>query len=138
MVSMMWNGGVDPDGVLRKSVAVGLCRCVPRQLTCLIGLGSLIISRYPGHLSFHQKMSKRSATDIHNQPAYGQAYTKAPISSAKRDDPTVDEMGEFEDAWEDEIESDEDAVDREASRGEDGTRNSADDLIFITFVTLSF
>ncbi|KAF8846180.1 WD40 repeat-like protein [Paxillus ammoniavirescens] len=65
-------------------------------------------------------MSKRSATDIHNQPAYGQAYQKAAISSAKRDDPTVDEMGEFEDAWEDEIESDEDPVDREASRGEDG------------------
>ncbi|KIJ65038.1 hypothetical protein HYDPIDRAFT_89267 [Hydnomerulius pinastri MD-312] len=64
-------------------------------------------------------MSKRSATDAQAQ---GQAYLKAPLSSAKRDEPTTDEMGEFEDAWEDEIESDEEAVDRGEARreGEDG------------------
>jgi ribosome assembly protein RRB1 len=32
----------------------------------------------------------------------------------------IDEMGEFEDAWEDELESDEDVVDAEAEEREDG------------------
>jgi ribosome assembly protein RRB1 len=57
-------------------------------------------------------MPKRAA------PQEGQEgpYAKVPAGAAKRDTEVPDEMGEFEDAWEDEIESDEDAVDG----GEDG------------------
>lgn len=50
----------------------------------------------------------------------GQAYLKASGSGRKRGDIGNDEMGEFEDAWEDEIESDEDAVDRVDDEREDG------------------
>jgi ribosome assembly protein RRB1 len=50
----------------------------------------------------------------------GQAFLKASGSGAKRETIT-DEMGEFEDAWEDEIESDEEVVDAEAGDKEDGT-----------------
>ncbi|KAH7885979.1 WD40-repeat-containing domain protein [Phlebopus sp. FC_14] len=64
-------------------------------------------------------MAKRPA-DTSARSAHGQAYAKAaPGSTVKRSGPLLDEMGEFEDAWEDEIESDEDAVDGEAG-GVDG------------------
>lgn len=52
-------------------------------------------------------MSKRSATEQHKNE--GQAFQKASGSGAKREKVNADEMGEFEDAWEDEIESDEEA-----------------------------
>lgn len=57
-------------------------------------------------------MPKRAA----DQPGEGSPYAKAPSGAARREAPDNEEMGEFEDAWEDEIESDEDAVDG----GEDG------------------
>ncbi|KAL4070760.1 WD40-repeat-containing domain protein [Scleroderma citrinum] len=62
-------------------------------------------------------MSKRSAAD--GQPE-GQAYPKISGSAPRRNDTVADEMGEFEDAWEDEIESEEEPVDGEAGGGEDG------------------
>lgn len=66
-------------------------------------------------------MSKRSATELLTTTNNaGQAFAKASGSGLKRETPAPDEMGEFEDAWEDEIESDEDAVDAEASEGGDG------------------
>ncbi|KAJ7193378.1 WD40-repeat-containing domain protein, partial [Mycena pura] len=60
-------------------------------------------------------MSKRSATEV--VTADGQPFAKASGSGSKRDDITRDEMGEFEDAWEDELESDEEVVDVEAADG---------------------
>ncbi|KAG2154627.1 WD40-repeat-containing domain protein [Suillus clintonianus] len=62
-------------------------------------------------------MSKRSASDRETD---GQAFTKASGSGAKRDENEVNDIGEFEDAWEDEIESEEEVVDGEAGDGEDG------------------
>jgi len=62
-------------------------------------------------------MSKRSAADGQTE---GQAYPKVFGSAPRRND-VVDEIGEFEDAWEDEIE-DEEPVDGEVGQGEDGTR----------------
>jgi len=41
-------------------------------------------------------------------------------SSSSRDHAALDEMGEFEDAWEDEIESDEEVVDTESGNHDDG------------------
>ncbi len=49
-------------------------------------------------------MPKRPAIDALSEM---QPFTKAPISSRKRDAQVDDEIGEFEDAWEDELESDE-------------------------------
>ncbi|TFK99724.1 WD40-repeat-containing domain protein [Pterulicium gracile] len=60
-------------------------------------------------------MSKRSATETIS--SNGQPYPKASGSGAKRSDTAPNEMGEFEDAWEDEIESDEEVINR---KGEDG------------------
>ena len=48
-------------------------------------------------------MSKRSANDTQD----GQPFQKTQASGNRRDVPVIDERGEFEDAWEDEIESDE-------------------------------
>jgi ribosome assembly protein RRB1 len=50
-------------------------------------------------------MLKRPANDtlLEEQPA-----SKAQPSSSRRDLPAEDEIGEFEDAWEDELESDDD------------------------------
>ncbi|KAG9314190.1 WD40-repeat-containing domain protein [Chiua virens] len=58
-------------------------------------------------------MAKRSATD---SSLDGLLSGK---SRRSRDDPQVDEIGEFEDAWEDELESDEDVVDADAPDGMD-------------------
>lgn len=62
-------------------------------------------------------MLKRSAADGQTE---GQAYPKVAGSAPRRND-VVDEIGEFEDAWEDEIE-DEEPIDGEIGQGEDGTR----------------
>jgi ribosome assembly protein RRB1 len=62
-------------------------------------------------------MSKRSASD---RTTDGQAFAKASGSGAKRDETDVNDIGEFEDAWEDEIESEDDVVDGEAEGDEDG------------------
>jgi ribosome assembly protein RRB1 len=67
-------------------------------------------------------MSKRPATEFQSTSINdGQPYAKASGSGTKRENITSDEMGEFEDAWEDEIESGEEAVDEEADEREDGT-----------------
>ena len=67
-------------------------------------------------------MSKRAVTELQTISGDdGQAYLKASGSGAKRENIGNNEMGEFEDAWEDEIESDEEVVDRDGDEGEDGT-----------------
>ncbi|KAH7914772.1 WD40-repeat-containing domain protein [Hygrophoropsis aurantiaca] len=67
-------------------------------------------------------MSKRTATDSQRSEVEGQAFSKASGSGLKRENAAISEMGEFEDAWEDEIESDEEevVVEGEADGGEDG------------------
>jgi ribosome assembly protein RRB1 len=54
-------------------------------------------------------MSKRAAED--HPSTSGSPYAKVPAGAPRREPAAPDEMGEFEDAFEDEIESDEDAVD---------------------------
>ncbi|KAI0800700.1 glutamate-rich WD repeat containing [Fomes fomentarius] len=66
-------------------------------------------------------MSKRSVTEI--QTANGNLIEsrKNPRSESKQKEHVVDdEMGEFEDGWEDEYESDEEVVDAGAGQTEDG------------------
>lgn len=74
-------------------------------------------------------MAKRSATD---PSSHGPVNAKTPRFSEGRDDSAVDDIGEFEDAWEDELESDEDVVDADAP---DGTSNSTNNSVFHSFVT---
>lgn len=62
-------------------------------------------------------MSKRSATEVVD--SNGQPFHKATGAGSKREIVANNEMGEFEDAWEDELESDEDVVDAQAE-GQDG------------------
>lgn len=78
-------------------------------------------------------MSKRSASD---RTTDGQAFAKASGSGAKRDEIEVNDIGEFEDAWEDEIESEDDAVDGEAEDGEDGTGSTfhASSVVLTSYV----
>ncbi|KAF9460123.1 glutamate-rich WD repeat containing [Collybia nuda] len=61
-------------------------------------------------------MSKRAATSTTLE---GQAFLKALGGAPRRENALGEEMGEFEDAWEDEIESDEDVVDAEIAEEED-------------------
>jgi ribosome assembly protein RRB1 len=66
-------------------------------------------------------MSKRTATEVQTSfQNEGQAFPKASGSKPRREAAGDGEMGEFEDAWEDEIESDEEVVDAEAAEDEDG------------------
>ena len=66
-------------------------------------------------------MSKRSVTEIHASSESHAESRKNPRSESKQKETSVeDEMGEFEDGWEDEYESDEEVVDAEAGKGEDG------------------
>lgn len=64
-------------------------------------------------------MAKRSVTELQtSSTSQGQPYAKATTSGGKRDDEVgASEMGEFEDAWEDELESDEEVV--ENAEGDD-------------------
>lgn len=64
-------------------------------------------------------MSKRSVTEVVSSND-GQAFTKKSGSGSRREIIAEGEMGEFEDAWEDEIEEDEDVIDAEAESQEDG------------------
>lgn len=68
-------------------------------------------------------MSKRSATEAFTAPQDGRPFAKVLPGSAKRENVAVDEMGEFEDAWEDELESDEEIV-----NGDNGAENAEDGL----------
>ncbi|KAL6307723.1 glutamate-rich WD repeat-containing protein [Sparassis latifolia] len=62
-------------------------------------------------------MSKRSVTEV--QSASTSDSRKIPRRSTVREPSAQDEMGEFEDGWEDEFESDEEVIDDEANEGED-------------------
>jgi ribosome assembly protein RRB1 len=57
-------------------------------------------------------MAKRTVAEFLDTsgPDDGHACAKAPASKPRRVSESVDEMGDFEDAWEDELESDEDVV----------------------------
>lgn len=65
-------------------------------------------------------MAKRSATEV-SGPEEGQAYAKVPATggNAPRRSISVDEMGEFEDEWEDDLESDGEVVDGDEDDDED-------------------
>ncbi|OBZ78959.1 Ribosome assembly protein rrb1 [Grifola frondosa] len=65
-------------------------------------------------------MSKRSVTELQSASDLD-GPRKAPRGvNARRENVVEDEMGEFEDGWEDEFESDEEVVDGEADEEEDG------------------
>jgi ribosome assembly protein RRB1 len=61
-------------------------------------------------------MSKRTATQVQTTTNDGQPFSKATRSGSKRE-LVEDEMGEFEDAWEDEIEEEEIVGEGEGSDG---------------------
>jgi hypothetical protein len=66
-------------------------------------------------------MSKRTVTEIQSPAkAEGQPFSKASASGSKRENVSHDEMGDFEDAWEDDIESDEEVVDADDAEDENG------------------
>jgi len=64
-------------------------------------------------------MPKRPANDVQD----GQPFQKTPASGNRREVPVVNEMGEFEDAWEDEIESDEEVAGADSEENEDGLQS---------------
>ena len=71
-------------------------------------------------------MSKRSATEVHSASGSNPEPRKTPRSESKRKEDAVDdEMGEFEDGWEDEYESDEEVVDGQSGKPEDSTSCTA-------------
>jgi ribosome assembly protein RRB1 len=70
-------------------------------------------------------MSKRSAGEIASSTT-GEAFNKAPGGGSKRPISADDEQGEYEDAWEDELESDEDVIDA----GEDGENGKYSHITF--------
>lgn len=67
-------------------------------------------------------MSKRSATELQApQPkSHASGRGEKPHSQRQVDANGANEMGEFEDAWEDEIESDEGEIDKQGEKGEAG------------------
>jgi len=77
------------------------------------------------------QMSKRSANDTQD----GQPFPKTQASGNRREAPMIDERGEFEDAWEDEIESDEEIANANAEENEDGlqTYKTSKILVLIYF-----
>ena len=70
-------------------------------------------------------MSKRSVTELQSTND-GEPVTKASSGAQRRVSGAADnvEMGDFEDAWEDEIESDEDIVDGDAPNDDSECKNS--------------
>lgn len=71
-------------------------------------------------------MSKRSATElVPSGIQTGEPFNKAHGTGPRRENVASDEMGEFEDAWEDELESDEEVVDA----GEDEEREDGVSLV---------
>ena len=72
------------------------------------------------------KMSKRSATEVQASSDGQFEPRKTPRSESKRKENVLeDEMGEFEDGWEDEYESDEEVVDGQSGKPEDSTSCTA-------------
>ena len=70
------------------------------------------------------EMSKRNATELQTDTAAHGNETKRPFRPESKD-AQDDGMGEFEDGWEDEYESDEEIVD---GQGEDGTSSGSECL----------
>lgn len=60
-------------------------------------------------------MSKRTATELQTTSTSDEHSGKRPFRAESKNVP--EEMGEFEDGWEDEYESDEEVVDGEARDG---------------------
>lgn len=66
-------------------------------------------------------MPKRTASDALSNGHADQPFNKMPPTGIRRETHSIDEMGEFEDAWEDEIESDQEVADADADEErEDG------------------
>ena len=65
-------------------------------------------------------MSKRTAAELHPHDIHAGKPYRTLRDNNKHQNVAIDEMGEFEDAWEDELESDEDIIDAEAEEREDG------------------
>lgn len=66
-------------------------------------------------------MSKRSVTEVQTTSNDVQKFAKTNETGGRRDAPIdTSEMGEFEDAWEDEIESDEEVVEGGGNDAEEG------------------
>ena len=65
-------------------------------------------------------MPKRSASDALLNGQAGQPFNKMPAMGVRRETCPIDEMGEFEDAWEDEIESDQEVVDVDDEKDDGG------------------
>lgn len=66
------------------------------------------------------KMPKRTASDALLNGQADQPFNKMPATGIRRETCPIDEMGEFEDAWEDEIESDQEVVDADEERDDGG------------------
>lgn len=66
-------------------------------------------------------MSKRSTTETVTATNYGQAYSKVSAGGSKREVATNDDMGDFEDPWEDEIQSEEEVEEDTGNGQDDGT-----------------
>jgi ribosome assembly protein RRB1 len=79
-------------------------------------------------------MSKRTATELESSTRTGEPFQKSSGSGQKRENVKADEMGEFEDAWEDEIESDEEVVDADV-QGEDGALESGSRDEYTNFIS---
>lgn len=62
-------------------------------------------------------MSKRSVTEIQTASTSDTREPKRPFGAASKQNGAEDEIGEFEDGWEDEFESDGEVVDGEAEDG---------------------
>ena len=77
-------------------------------------------------------MPKRSANDTQD----GQPFQKTPASGNRREVPVVNEMGEFEDAWEDEIESEEEVAGTDSEENEDGLQSSFTSSVLILILFL--
>ena len=78
-------------------------------------------------------MSKRSANDTQD----GQPFQKAQASGNRREVLVMDERGEFEDAWEDEIESDQEVVNADGGEeDEDGLQSYKASRILIMIDSL--
>jgi len=61
-------------------------------------------------------MPKRTASDALPNGQADQPFNKISATGIKRETHYIDEMGEFEDAWEDEIESDQEVADADEER----------------------
>lgn len=70
--------------------------------------------------SSNLKMPKRTASDALLNGQANQPFNKMPATGIRRETHPIDEMGEFEDAWEDEIESDQEVVDVDEERDDGG------------------